>query len=70
MPNPMRKHTPHRQGNRRSHWKLVVPGTTQCQQCARRILPHRVCLHCGYYRGRQVIVIPSKAGKKGGGKTP
>ena len=70
MPNPMRKHSRHRQGIRRGHWKLTVPQTTQCAQCARQIPPHSVCTHCGYYRGRQVITIPVKKPKRGEGKTP
>jgi len=26
-----------------------------CPHCRERMLPHRVCPNCGYYRGREVI---------------
>jgi large subunit ribosomal protein L32 len=29
----------------------------QCSHCREQILPHRLCPHCGYYKGRQVIEI-------------
>ena len=29
-------------------------GTGECPQCHEPKLPHTVCSHCGYYRGRQV----------------
>lgn len=28
-----------------------------CSNCQARVIPHRVCPDCGYYRGRQVITI-------------
>jgi large subunit ribosomal protein L32 len=27
---------------------------SECPQCHERKLPHQVCPHCGFYRGRQV----------------
>jgi large subunit ribosomal protein L32 len=35
-----------------------------CSNCKKPRLPHRVCPHCGYYNGRPVIVIETKAEKK------
>ena len=65
MALPKRKHSKARRDKSRTHWKLTVPPLTKCPQCARVVVPHRVCPFCGYYRGRQVLVIPSKEeGKK------
>ena len=57
MALPKRKHCQARRDKRRSHWKALVPGLTRCPQCARAIPSHRICPHCGYYRGRQVVNV-------------
>jgi ribosomal protein L32 len=36
----------------------------KCTNCGARKLAHRVCPVCGYYKGKQVITIKSKAGAK------
>lgn len=36
----------------------------KCANCGARKLAHRVCPVCGYYKGKQVITIKSKAGAK------
>jgi large subunit ribosomal protein L32 len=28
-----------------------------CPQCREIKLPHRVCPHCGYYRGREIVAV-------------
>jgi large subunit ribosomal protein L32 len=28
-----------------------------CPQCHEAKLPHRACLKCGYYKGREVIAV-------------
>jgi large subunit ribosomal protein L32 len=38
-----------------------------CPQCGQPRLPHRACPSCGYYRGRQVLIIKSKEEKKAEG---
>lgn len=60
MPNPKRKHSKSRRDKSRAIWKMRVASTTQCAQCGQQILPHRVCPHCGTYRGRQVVTVPAK----------
>ena len=60
MPLPKRKHSQARRDKRRTHWKLVVASLTRCPQCAKPVLPHRVCAHCGYYRGRQIVLVAAK----------
>ena len=41
--------------SRRANWKLTLPGIVECPQCHQKKLDHRVCKHCGYYNGKQVI---------------
>ena len=67
MALPKRKHSKARRDKSRTHWKLKVISLTNCPQCAKPILPHRVCPQCGYYRGRQVVLIQEKP-KKGKGE--
>ncbi|MDR3111870.1 MAG: 50S ribosomal protein L32 [Elusimicrobiota bacterium] len=59
MPNPKRKHTPHRRDCRRSaNSKLDVPNSSKCPNCKLPKLPHRVCSSCGFYNGK--LVVPKK----------
>ncbi len=34
---------------------------SKCNNCGKSKLSHRVCPHCGYYKGKQVITIKSKS---------
>jgi len=54
MPNPKRRHSKTRGRKRRTHDTLQAPAVSTCPQCHESKAPHRVCPHCGYYRGRQV----------------
>ncbi len=60
MPNPKRRHSKSRRNKRRSHDFLSVRSASECPNCHESKLPHRVCLHCGYYQGREVIEIGEK----------
>ncbi len=55
MPLPKRKLSRSRRDKRRNQNKLVAPATSACPQCGEAKLPHRVCPHCGYYKGIEVI---------------
>ena len=61
MALPKRKHSKSRRDKSRTHWKLAVAQRSTCPQCAQSVLPHHVCTHCGYYRGRQVMIVASKS---------
>jgi large subunit ribosomal protein L32 len=60
MAHPKRKHTKTRRNKRRSHDRLTTPNLSNCPQCQQPKPPHRVCLHCGYYKGREIIEIPEE----------
>jgi large subunit ribosomal protein L32 len=57
---PKQRISRHRQGNRRRHIFLKTPELVTCQTCRELHRAHHVCPNCGYYRGRQVIVIEER----------
>ena len=59
-----RKHCQARRDKRRSHWRIARLSLTKCPQCAKVIVPHRVCAYCGYYRARQVVLVAEKKTKE------
>jgi large subunit ribosomal protein L32 len=58
---PKQRVSRHRQGNRRRFIFLKEPALVECRNCREMKRPHHVCPSCGYYRGRQVIVIEERA---------
>ena len=40
---------------RRSHHALKAQGVSVCQNCKNVKLPHRICTHCGFYKGQEII---------------
>ncbi len=55
MPNPKRRHSNQRTRLRRTHYKIKEPNMSICSNCKSMVIPHRVCPHCGYYKGRLVL---------------
>lgn len=37
--------------------KLKTPQLATCASCGNKKVPHRVCSHCGFYKGVQVIEV-------------
>jgi large subunit ribosomal protein L32 len=64
MPLPKRKFSKSRRDKRRTHWKLDSPQLNPCPQCGKPKPAHRICPHCGYYKGRQVIEMKEKKEEK------
>ena len=61
---PKRRISKQRKHLRRSSlWKLDMPGMVKCSNCGEYCLSHRVCRHCGYYDGKQVLQIKKKTQK-------
>lgn len=50
-----------RKRQRRSHFKLDLPGMMVCPNCGEMKLAHCVCKSCGYYDGK--LVKAAKAEK-------
>ena len=56
---PKRKTSHARKNKRRAQWKLTIPNFSRCTQCGELNLPHRVCLSCGFYKGKDVLKLSS-----------
>ncbi|MDR0663301.1 MAG: 50S ribosomal protein L32 [Spirochaetaceae bacterium] len=39
----------------RINMRLDAPFTVECSSCGNKVLLHRVCPKCGFYRGKQII---------------
>jgi large subunit ribosomal protein L32 len=57
MPNPKRRHSHQRTQTRRAHDALKTPALSECPNCHEPKQPHRVCPHCGQYKGREVLEV-------------
>ena len=56
MAVPKKKSSPMRQGMRNSHYKVRSRSVGECSHCGETKLGHHICKHCGYYKGKKVIV--------------
>ncbi len=55
MAVPFRRTSKTRKNKRRTHYKLAVPGMTECPECGELKITHRVCRACGSYKGKDVV---------------
>jgi large subunit ribosomal protein L32 len=56
MALPKRRQSRARGRQRRAvNMRLAVPTLVECSNCGARVMPHRVCPKCGFYRGKQVL---------------
>ncbi len=37
--------------------KLAAPNLIECSTCGNKVLPHRVCPKCGFYKDEQIIEL-------------
>lgn len=62
MPHePKKRHSRQRQGKRRAAIHLKTPAGIICPNCGNLALAHTVCKACGFYKGKQIIVVSTKA---------
>jgi large subunit ribosomal protein L32 len=61
---PAKRRTKQSKRERASHFALATTSTIACSNCSRRIRTHRVCPHCGFYRGRQVLKVMGKVERR------
>lgn len=64
MALPKGKVSKARSRSRRANWKLSAPSIVKCPRCQQMKLSHRVCKHCGFYDGKQVIKVEAEAKAK------
>ncbi len=57
MALPKRRHSKSRKNKRRATKRIKGPQLIQCPNCTEMKLPHKVCLSCGYYNGREVLTV-------------
>ncbi len=57
------RHTRAHTANRRSHHALKALNISACKNCGAMKAPHNVCDACGFYRGKKVLQIKTKAVK-------
>ncbi|MBO5102710.1 MAG: 50S ribosomal protein L32 [Clostridia bacterium] len=57
MAVPKSKTSKARKHSRAANWKITSPAIAECPRCHEPKLAHRVCKHCGYYDGKQVLVL-------------
>jgi len=58
MQAPKRRKTSAQRDHRRAQWrKMAATPNSLCPQCAKPKLPHRVCPHCGTYKGRDILEL-------------
>ena len=55
MAPPKKRTSKSRRNMRRSHHAKTNPSLSVCPRCAEPKLPHRVCVHCGYYRDKEIV---------------
>lgn len=54
---PKRKVSKARQGERRAHLAISAPPLVECEHCHELKRAHHVCPTCGWYAGREAVVI-------------
>jgi large subunit ribosomal protein L32 len=57
MAVPKRKTSQARRDRRRSHHGLKAAAMVECPNCGEPHVPHRVCPHCGHYKGRTAVIV-------------
>ncbi len=57
MAVPFRRTSKTKKRMRRTHLKKEVGALTTCSKCGATIRPHRACMKCGNYNGKEVIKV-------------
>jgi len=59
-----KRHTKGKRNRRRSHLALGKTLLFSCTKCGKAVLPHHICVYCGFYNGKEVIDVMAKLDKK------
>jgi large subunit ribosomal protein L32 len=57
MAVPKKKTSHARRQNRRAHDAMKKVNLVPCPNCDELRVPHRVCPHCGFYKGRTAVAV-------------
>ena len=63
MPVPKQRHSKSRKRTKHAKWKLKPQQLTSCTNCGTKIIPHRMCPECGYYKNKPILTIKVKEKK-------
>ncbi len=55
MAVPRNRHSNARKNTKKAHSAKKKKNTTQCSNCGKMIVPHRICPYCGFYGKRMII---------------
>ena len=55
MAVPFRRTSKTKKRLRRTHLQKEVGALTTCPKCGATIQPHRACMACGFYKGKDVL---------------
>ena len=55
MAVPFRRTSKTKKRMRRTHLKKTAANVVTCPNCGEPIRPHRACMKCGYYKGKEVV---------------
>lgn len=58
------RHTSSHTRNRRSHHNLKAVSFSVCPKCGKEKFPHKLCAHCGHYKGKEIVNTLKKLDKK------
>jgi large subunit ribosomal protein L32 len=62
MAVPKRKTSKAKSRTKRSiNMKISVPSLAECATCGNKIVSHRVCPKCGFYKGKQYLELEEMA---------
>jgi large subunit ribosomal protein L32 len=64
MSVPKQRHTKQRRDAKRDRFAIDQVKTQTCQKCGKEKLAHRVCTHCGFYKGKEVVNTVKKVAAK------
>lgn len=64
MAVPKSKTSKAKKHSRAANWKISSPAIGECPRCHEPKLAHRVCKKCGYYDGKQVLVLEKEKDKE------
>ena len=56
MASPKSRISRARRGMRRAHNAIKAQSLSHCSNCGALTRPHCLCISCGWYKGRQVVL--------------
>jgi large subunit ribosomal protein L32 len=56
MAVPKRKPSKAKSRTRKSiNMRITVPSLSECRTCGNKVVPHRICPKCGFYKEKQYL---------------